>query len=121
MKFEEIAELCHEANRAICLAMGDTSQSPWAVSESHHRTACRDGVAKQLNNPVDSAEKQHERWVEYMEADGWSYDEVKDTDKKTHPCMKPFSDLPFEQQVKDRVFMAIIDTCKASLPRNSAV
>lgn len=44
----------------------------------------------------------------HKRADGWVYREVKDTDKKTHPCMLPYWELPPAQQIKDAIFGCIV-------------
>jgi len=40
--------------------------------------------------------------------DGWVYGEVKDPERKTHPCMVPYDDLPIEQRAKDTLFGATV-------------
>lgn len=40
--------------------------------------------------------------------DGWVYGEVKDADKKTHPCIVPYNELPEFQKKKDHLFIAIV-------------
>jgi hypothetical protein len=42
-----------------------------------------------------------------MQADGWRYGKVKDPARKTHPTL-PWDELPAEQQLKDRLFIAIV-------------
>jgi hypothetical protein len=44
--------------------------------------------------------------------DGWVYGEVKDAEKKTHPCLVPFDQLPLFQQKKDKLFCAIVDALR---------
>jgi hypothetical protein len=44
--------------------------------------------------------------------DGWVYGETKDAEKKTHPCLVPFHELPEFQQKKDKLFCAIVDALK---------
>lgn len=127
MKTEQIAELCYEVNRAICLAADEKStgisapQKPWATADSYQRTAVRTGVGNQLNDPVSMPEDSHNRWIKHMEAEGWTYGERKDSEKRTHPCLVPFSELPLEQRVKDYVFLAIVDTCGLLVSKNSAL
>jgi hypothetical protein len=41
-------------------------------------------------------------------ADGWKYGPVKYPEKKEHPCMVPFAELPKEQQLKDALFRHIV-------------
>jgi hypothetical protein len=45
----------------------------------------------------------HANWMEHKTAEGWVFGEVKDAEKKTHPCMVPYNDLDETQQVKDLV------------------
>ena len=33
---------------------------------------------------------------------------VKDADKKEHPCLVPYEQLPTEQKVKDAIFRVIV-------------
>jgi hypothetical protein len=42
------------------------------------------------------------------EADGWKHGPVKDPEKKEHPCMVPYGQLPAEQRAKDYLFIAVV-------------
>ena len=42
------------------------------------------------------------------EEEGWTWGPVKDPEKKQHPCMVPFDQLPREQQAKDFIFRSIV-------------
>lgn len=44
--------------------------------------------------------------------DGWVYGDEKDTEKKTHPCLVPYEELPEFQKKKDALFQAIVDALK---------
>jgi RyR domain. len=55
-----------------------------------------------------TSENLHQNWLDQKKKDGWVYGKTKDAEKKTHPCMVPYSDLPKEQQVKDHLFHAIV-------------
>jgi hypothetical protein len=108
MTVEQIARVCHEANRAYCLTIGDASQQPWAAAEDWQReSACR-GVVFKLGNPDATPEAQHEAWRLDKVADGWVYGTVKDPAKKTHPCLVPYAELPVAQRRKDALFAAIV-------------
>ena len=48
--------------------------------------------------------------MKQKEADGWKYGEVKDADKKEHPCMIPYEELPVEQRAKDYIFKQIVNS-----------
>ena len=102
---EDIARICHEANRALCLALGDTSHLPWDQAPEWQRKSSIEGVEKVLLDPDISAEEIQLAWADSKRRDGWVYGPVKDADKKTHPCLVPFADLPAEQRAKDHLFI----------------
>jgi hypothetical protein len=103
-----IAQVCHEANRALQLALGEVVISPhWEEAPNWQRTSSQDGVEKALNGAT--AEELHESWAESKLADGWVYGPVKDDQAKTHPDLVPYQELPPEQQKKDELFRSIVD------------
>ena len=108
----QIAETCHEANRSICHAQGDFSQLPWNMVPENIKQSAFDGVAFHIANPDSSPDQSHINWLKFKEADGWVYGPVKDADKKIHPCMVPYRELPVEQRAKDYLFSALVDTLR---------
>jgi hypothetical protein len=106
----ELARLCHEVNRAYCQALGDDSQLPWEEAPEWQRDSALAGVNFTIDNPDAPASATHDAWLEHKLADGWQYGKVKDADKKTHPCILPYEELPVEQRAKDHIFRAIIKT-----------
>ena len=50
----------------------------------------------------------HQAWVEDKLAHGWRYGSDKDPERKTHPCLVSFDQLPRYQQDKNRLFIAIV-------------
>lgn len=102
-----IARVVHEANRAYCEMIGDFSQQPWEQAAEWQRESAIDGVAKFLSGELPTPEAQHDAWVAFKVQDGWRYGEVKDAERKTHPCMVPYEQLPPEQKRKDHLFRAI--------------
>lgn len=105
---KEIARVCHEANRAYCVGLGDHSQPIWAEAPAWQVDSANSGVRFHLENPDAGDEASHENWREEKLAQGWTYGVDKDPTKKTHPCLVPFDELPPEQQAKDRLFRAIV-------------
>lgn len=103
-----IAKVCHEANRAYCLALGDTSQVPWEDAPQWQRESVINGVKFHLQNPDSTPGDSHENWYNEKLADGWVYGPVKDVENKQHPCMVAYDLLPLEQRVKDHIFLAIV-------------
>ena len=44
MKTEDIARICHEANAAYCLSLGDTSQTDWDNAPDWQKKSAINGV-----------------------------------------------------------------------------
>lgn len=106
-QMERIARVCHEVNRAYCQALGDTSQPTWADAPEWQRSSARMGV--DLHTMGDfGPEASHISWMQQKQDEGWVYGPVKDAEKKEHPCMVPFDQLPREQQAKDFIFRAVV-------------
>ena len=108
----EVAAVCHEANRMLCLGLGDTSQPTWFNAPEWQKSSAIDGVKFHLDNPDASHSASHENWLKHKENDGWTYGETKDADARTHPCMVPFDALPAEQQAKDALFKSVVDSLR---------
>lgn len=104
---EQIARVCHEANRGWCEANGDTSQVPWADAPEWQRESAIKGVALALAGAT--SEELHLGWCQEKLDAGWRYGPVKDAEAKTHPCLLSYADLPEEQRRKDALFGAIVD------------
>ena len=49
------------------------------------------------------AENVHETWAQGRIAEGWTYGEKRDDNKKTTPCLVPYSELPDSEKEYDRV------------------
>jgi hypothetical protein len=115
MNIEDIARICHEANRALCATQGDNSQTPWDDSPEWQRDSAIKGVQFHLDNPDASPSASHDAWLAEKEATGWKYGPVKDADKKEHPCFVPYDQLPKEQQAKDYLFKGIVHSLSSFL------
>lgn len=111
-KVEFIAKACHEANRIWCQANGDDTQKHWQDTDQWQRDSAIKGVEFKLSNPSAGKDAQHNAWMSDKVTDGWVYGEIKDADKKTHPCIVPFEELPEFQQKKDALFCAIVEALK---------
>lgn len=111
--------LCHEANRAYCEALGDTSQPAWADAPDWQKNSARTGVRLHLDNPEAGPAASHESWFAEKVATGWTYGAVKDPEAKTHPCMVPFDQLPREQQAKDFIFRGIVHAARNLMEKNA--
>ncbi len=113
MTTEQIAKVCHEANRAYCQTIGDMSQPAWEDAPEWQRSSAVNGVehAKNLSAPPSAS---HDSWLSEKKAAGWKYGPVKDPAKKEHPCFVPYAELPPEQKAKDALFLAVARTLLSS-------
>ena len=105
---EQAARICHELNRIYCQTIGDYSQPTWDTAPDWQRDSAINGVRFHLNNPGALPSHSHESWLAQKEIEGWVYGPVKDPEKKEHPCMVPYDELPLEQQVKDSLFSGTV-------------
>lgn len=104
---EDIAFVCHEANRALQRIQSDPAPSlPWDMAGAETRLSAIEGVQHAMAG--HSPEQLHETWCEFKTRNGWIYGPEKDECKKTHPCLVPYEDLPQAQRDKDVVFGAIV-------------
>jgi hypothetical protein len=109
-RIHEIAGFAHEMNRRWCELHDDDSQVPWNDAPGWVVQSAMKGVRAVLEGTTPA--ELHETWVKEKEAEGWGYGPVKDPEKKTHPCIAPYSDLPAEQKAKDRIFIAVVEALK---------
>lgn len=116
MKFDdprvEIARMCHEVNRAICEASGDYSQKPWNEASDWQQQSAIKGVQFVWDNWDADSAAQHNAWWQDKISSGWTWGPKRDEGARTHPCMVPYDELPFEQRVKDHTFRAIVKSSK---------
>lgn len=114
-KTGKIAKICHEANRAYCETLGDYSQPRWEDAPAWQQESAMAGVEFRLANPAATPESMHESWAQQKLADGWRFGPVKDPEKKEHPCLVPYNELPPAQQAKDHLFSAVVDALRGEL------
>jgi hypothetical protein len=102
-----IAGMAHEMNRRWCELCGDPSQIPWEEAPGWQTQSAMKGVRAVLDGATPA--ELHAAWVREKEAEGWGYGPQKDPEKRVHPCMVPYSDLPPEQKAKDAIFIAVVE------------
>ena len=107
-----IAKKCHEANREYCESIGDKSQPTWKKAPKWQKDSAINGIKFHIENPDAGPSASHESWLKEKIEDGWEYGEVKNPEKKLHPCIVTYDELPEDQKKKDQIF---IDTFKGAL------
>lgn len=113
MSPSSVATVCHETNRAFCVAIGDNSQPTWEEAPAWQKESAIAGVIAHLANPNLTGEQSHELWLEHKRKEGWTYGPIKDPGKKQHPCFVPYGALPVEQRAKDALFKGVVDALRS--------
>jgi hypothetical protein len=118
MKIEDIARTCHNVNAAYCSSNGDASQKEWDLADQWQRDSALRGVQFAIETNA-SPEQQHDAWCRDKFADGWVYGAIKDAtpERKTHPCLVPYVELPEMQKAKDALFVAVVSSLKPLLEK----
>lgn len=104
MTNEQIAQVCHEQNRAFCETQGDTSQPTWADAPDWQKSSAISGVEGIREGRVTKPSDSHESWLAEKRAAGWKYGPTKNPEAKEHPCFVDYAELPPEQRIKDTLF-----------------
>lgn len=106
----KIAVAAHENNKAFCESIGDDSQKDWNDAPDWQRESSVKQVKFHLDNPQAPASSSHDSWMQEKIDNGWVYGPERDNDKKIHPCIVPFDELPTDQQLKDYIFKYTVET-----------
>ena len=114
---DDIAKISHVANKAYCESIGDNSQVCWSEAPDWQKESAVKGVELHLNNPDLPASASHDAWMKHKLSTGWKYGPVKDPEKKEHPNLVSFWDLPIREQAKDLLFSSIVRCLKPMLGR----
>lgn len=109
MKPIEIAAVCHEANRELTRILKDVPlQAHWDDCDADMKAMVLKGIEWRCNNPDAPASASHEAWMQDRLSLGWVLGPERSNEKKTHPALVPYKDLPPGVQLKDKVFVSII-------------
>lgn len=108
LTIKEIARVAHETNRTYCETLGDNSQPFWEDAPQWQKDSAIEGVRAIKEGNVNEPKESHINWLRVKENEGWVYGEEKNPEKKTHPCILPFDNLPEEQQMKDFLFFDVV-------------
>ena len=112
MNVEQIAKVAHEMNRALCQAFGDDSQVPWEEAPEWQRSSAINNVEFHIINPSAGPEHSHNSWMTDKLNSGWKWGPIKDAEKKEHPSICAYQQLPPHEKAKDYLFCAVVNTLK---------
>lgn len=120
----QMAQICHEVNKAYCEALGDTSQPSWENAPQWQKDSAMTGVLLHTDNPAAGPDDSHNSWLKQKTDEGWKYGPIKNPELKEHPCFVPYDELSKEQQAKDYIFRGIVhalNSIKGSDPLDRAI
>ena len=110
--YEDVAKICHEANKAYCATIGDDTQPSWEDAPEWQKESAINGVRFHCLNENTTPADSHNSWLKEKTEQGWSWGEIKDAEKKEHPCFTAYENLPKSQQIKDYIFKNIVEAYK---------
>ena len=93
-----IAEIRHIGWVAYQIAAGQTYNEE---INDDQLNSLLDGIAFQDAFPENTPEQNHENWMKMKISQGWIYGKIKDFNKKTHPDLIPYYELPEIEKRKD--------------------
>ena len=99
-----IALAVHTANAEFRQALGE----PPGLSFADNLASLLSGIESIEDDPSLTPEYSHDLWWQVKISDGWEYGPELDKDRKTHPNMVHYADLPEEQKWKDELFGSIV-------------
>lgn len=107
MTTESIAKVCHAAIAALNQSEGWTYPL-WDFLSPEDKDLFIGGVLEVLAHPGVTPEEIHNYWVADRAAAGWTFANVRSFERREHPSMVPFAQLPVTEQVKDTLFVNIV-------------
>lgn len=109
MKLQQIAKVCHAAVQAFSETMGEYIPS-WSQLDATGKMDRIQGVKWRTENLHLSPRKVHEAWRKEMMDNGWKYGPKTNSAKKLHSGLVEYDELSPEQQLKDRLYGAIVES-----------
>lgn len=102
----EICRVVHTTHCALQAVDGDELPSPPWDSWPRQATTLA-GVLRVMHTGM-TAREHHENWMRELTARGWTWG-PKDPEKKTHPHLVPWAELPPEIRLRARLFVAMVN------------
>ena len=115
-EIETCARAAHEVIRAYCIRMGNFSHASWDATPPELKALAKQSVIGIITHDFNN-EQSHAAWVVAKKASGWTYGPVKNPETKEHPCLVAWAQLPFEEQVKDDLWISTVKAMMGALWR----
>ena len=105
---EVVAQICHEMNRRFSELNNLPVRPTWDELSNFDKEFFVQAVRGLKEDPNRSPALNHDQWCKAKLAQGWTYGPHQDEDRKTHPCLVLYNDLPRNQRVKDSLFITLV-------------
>lgn len=106
-ELEFIASVAHSVQKGIDHAFGLPELHPWGLMGEEYKARLCLSVRSILIHDK-SAKSLHDAWMNRLMKEGWKLGEIKDNEKKTHPLLIPFDELPIEWKLRLRQLRAAV-------------
>lgn len=103
MRVEAAARICFEVNKAY-----SGSEDNWDDLTMGEKEELVEAVKTAFFSNYN-ANIQHHKWCWIYLKKGWKWGKVKDEEKKEHPCLLPWDYLSEEDQLRDHLFVGMVE------------
>lgn len=104
-----IARVTHAANRVLTALFKDVPLQPiWKDTPKGMQEGNVDTIVEMMLDNSLTPEDLHDLWCNSMSAKGWTWGEVRDSEKKTHPGLKSWSECSEPTRIKGEMFHAVV-------------
>jgi len=106
--YDELAPVHQEDNRAAARRIPDVLALVGLGLATRREAKSRKKPSdEQITRSIESnverlAEAEHDGWAAQREKNGWRFGKERDDERKLHPLMVPYCDLPEQEKEKDR-------------------
>jgi len=115
-QYRIIAAVAYAANRQFSQIVGGKPVNPpWEEYPEDLKQNLITAVKKTVNEKIVSAKLNHLQWVKDRMDMGYEKGENINWKKKTHPDLVPFEELPLSSQLKNVLFLAIVNSLGGAL------
>jgi len=95
-----VAIACHDVGRTLATHTGRNELPFWGDLSESQRNLTLAWVKHRIAFPDSSVSEQHRLWCEATAKDGWTHGEAFSKEKKIHPLLVDFSNLPVEERYR---------------------
>ena len=107
----KVARIIHSLVREYnFLVYGENypNSAKWKDLSEEFTISLKNAIINESNRPSISNQLSHSRWMRDRKNQGWKYSEVLDREKKLHPNLVPYKDLPNSEKFKDFLFKNLV-------------